>query len=213
MPQHPTTTKQVRFNLSGTDTYYVSHLKDLSDRQKRRIWYSSEEYDSIKFEIDETLKLLSNGLSDPERAGYCFRGLENKVQSVIDRSVRSVLGVQRLSKGSVATSEDETLMSRQYHSCAKHAVISARKAAWDDARCVVVINNVDWPPKPPRRKKQTIARAGWCRLWWFFIIHWSSKTERLRNDSMPASAKRDVSNKCCFGSKQKRFAFQKKHNA
>ena len=48
-----TTTKQVRFNLSGTDTYYVSHLKDLSDRQKRRIWYSREEYDGMKFEIDE----------------------------------------------------------------------------------------------------------------------------------------------------------------
>lgn len=42
----------------------------------------------MKFEIDETLKLLSNGLSDPERAGYCFRGLENKVQREVSWASR-----------------------------------------------------------------------------------------------------------------------------
>jgi len=39
-------------------------------------WYTAQEYQKIRDEVETTRGLLAAGLSEPERAGYCYRGIE-----------------------------------------------------------------------------------------------------------------------------------------
>jgi hypothetical protein len=68
----------VRFSRDAAQEHSISRCRDLSVQEIHERWYNKEEYKLIGDEIRSTIKLLRNGLTDPERVGMCYRGLEHK---------------------------------------------------------------------------------------------------------------------------------------
>lgn len=67
----------VRFSRHATQAHSISR-QDFSVQEINEVWYTKAEYTEIREEIRSTIKLLRAGLTDPERIGFCYRGLEHK---------------------------------------------------------------------------------------------------------------------------------------
>jgi hypothetical protein len=68
----------VRFSRDAIQEHSINRRQDLSVEEINETWYNREEYADIREEIRSTIKLLRAGLTDPERVGFCYRGLEHK---------------------------------------------------------------------------------------------------------------------------------------
>lgn len=157
------------FNLEATQVFRIPRIKELTNEERASIWFSRKEFKSMRDEVDDTIKLLNSGLTDPERVGFCFRGLEERSpemgerrRSSITNSINAVMKAQRLvAENNDKTSEDDDiLIARHYEACTSKCAGAARRMAAWDAKCVNMLWKVDSTPRPPRRRTVSVARAG-----------------------------------------------------
>lgn len=100
-----TTTGVVRFDLEDTIYIPIPAIDDMSDDERRAIWFTRENYDVIMGANNIAVKLMRIGRENPEAFGHCFRGLEyrlsecrkdreertrNAFQAVLDEQKRQI---------------------------------------------------------------------------------------------------------------------------
>ena len=149
----------VRFSRDATQEHTISRCQDLSMQEINERWYNREEYKEIGMENRSTVKLLRNGLTDPERVGLCYRGLEHKQlergrqrSNNIIHSLDSVLLEQKRMqrKGS---KPDPRVIAQRYCAISKHCQNDAHLiGVWDEKNVQVLwrIRGDDLPQMPRR---------------------------------------------------------------
>jgi hypothetical protein len=163
----------VAFDLNATIEYHViPRRQDLTQDTISTIWYKKVDYTEIRDEIEHTVKLMTAGLTDPERVGFCYRGLEYKTPEIrrkrcrnITTSIKVVLKTQNQllyprNNFNEYLEEDQDvteLIARRYSAISKQCASDAHCAGVWDARCVILMWRTDKMPTIPRR---TWAKAG-----------------------------------------------------
>ena len=154
--------KTVRFQEDRNQEFYVDRRHDLLEEEIRAIWFDESDFKAINEETDATVKLLKAGLTDPERAGFCFRGLEQQSPFLsrhrlndIDRSIKAVVKMQnRLKSQGIAETDLDDSIAKHYQSITKQFQVDAHRIGLWDARVAHLLWRIrtDECPKVPRRK-------------------------------------------------------------
>jgi hypothetical protein len=148
----------VRFSRDATQEHSISRCQDLTVQEINNAWYSKSEYREIGEVIQSTIKMLRAGLTDPERVGMCYRGLEHKTSERgsqrslnIVQSVESVLLHQHQLKGS---KPDPRAIANAYCAISQHCQKHAHRVGLWDAKSVELLWRIrcDESPQIPRRK-------------------------------------------------------------
>jgi hypothetical protein len=155
-------TRAVHFHLAITTEHSIStRWQDLTKKEKSALWYSKSEFSEIREEVDSTLKLLAAGLTDPERVGFCYRGIEYKTpelrkertSNVVD-SLELVFAAQKYLRQRKTPSDSyDTLIARKYRSCTEKCEVDAHRRGIWDAKSVNLLWRQDKSPKLPSRRK------------------------------------------------------------
>lgn len=149
----------VRFSRDANQEHSISQRQDLSVREINEAWYNKAEYTEIGEEIKSTIKMLQAGLTDPERVGMCYRGLEHKTsergrqRSInIVQSVESVLLLQQ--NKLEGTKPDPGAIANSYCAVSKTCQNQAHRVGLCDAKSVELLWRIrgDELPRMPRRK-------------------------------------------------------------
>jgi hypothetical protein len=156
----------VHFDLTITTEHSIpTRWQDLTKEETSALWYSKTEFSEIREEIDSTLKLLAAGLTDPERVGFCFRGIEYKTPELrkqrvsnVTNSLWVVIAAQKyLRERKTPSARHDTLIAQKYRSCTEKCEVDAHRRGLWDAKSVDLLYHQDQSPKLPRRK---YAKAG-----------------------------------------------------
>jgi len=152
----------VRFDMESTIYHETYSRKDWTSKEIQAIWYSREDFDDILDEVETTVKIISAGLTDPDRGDFCFRGLENEPPDIRERrkgdkqaSHRAVFDAQK--QGTAADPMMEKLISQIYSCHTRQAAIDAQRTGLWDQRIAGLIWREDLTPTMPKR---TWAKAG-----------------------------------------------------
>lgn len=151
--------RTVRFSRDATQEHTIGQCQNLSVQEINERWYNQEEYEEIRQENHSTVKLLRNGLTDPERVGLCYRGLEHKTME--RRRQRSINVIQSLDsvlleqkriqlKGS---KPDPRAIANSYSAISKQCQNDAHRIGVWDEKNVQVLWRIrgDHLPRMPRR--------------------------------------------------------------
>jgi hypothetical protein len=161
--------ERVHFDLAVTTEHSIPRWQDLTKEERSALWYSRSEFAEIREEIDSTLKLLAAGLTDPERVGFCFRGIEYKTPELRKQRASNVINSlkvvfaaqkylqQRKTESWSPSDKCDTLIARKYRSCTEKCEVEAHRRGLWDAKSVDLLWHQDQFPKLPRRK---YAKAG-----------------------------------------------------
>ena len=163
--------KNVRFSPRGNRSKLVESRYDYTPEEFKSLWFTPSEFREIRAHVDETVKMLRAGLTDPERAGYCYRGVEHKVSALakqrkrnIEAGYEAVLSLSFEDHAFLSCDQDyddeEECIAKLYHIRTKHCLIEAQQVGSCDARAVQLINNAggfQTPRMPTRRKYSNAA--------------------------------------------------------
>ena len=159
--------KVVTFDLERTQLYGVPMVCDLPRQVVNASWYGKDEYTEMKAANDRTAKLYHSGHLDPEKFGFCYRGLEHKMSDYrqrqndhMNKGFEAVLLTQDDLRIAGIQTKHSTLISHVYGMEAFPAQLEAHERGIADAKDVertwIVASNSDRAPQIPRR---TWARA------------------------------------------------------
>ena len=154
----------------NTQERLIERREDLTVAEIEAVWYTKSEYADMREEVSATVKLIRAGLTDPERVGFCYRGLEYKAANVgqirsenMDKAFGAVFAAQRRGvRKSVPSERLELIIAKKYEGCAAVCQHQARKVGeWDAKNVELMWRSRDETPKPPaRRRTARAAKAG-----------------------------------------------------
>jgi hypothetical protein len=148
----------VRFNPVPCRELYASQHQEMPVQEINASWYSEAEFREIGEDIESTVKLLREGLTDPERVGFCYRGLEHKTPERgqerrlnIVLSVESVMVQQNRRKSDMCAALGN---ANTYCAISRRCEKDAHIVGLLDAKIVALLwrERGDELPRMPRRK-------------------------------------------------------------
>ena len=182
--------KKVQFESTDTTVeHIVPALRNMGEDEIQAVWYTKSEYNTIREEMEYTLKLVSAGLTDPERAGFCYRGIEARTDAmrqirsqVIEQSIHAVLAAQEevlsTEDGGVTELEDTSsssgsssydselrderaiIISKLYKEYTIRSEMEAKRRGQWDERSAILLNRKQGGDESPRKPSR---RTTWAK--------------------------------------------------
>ena len=147
-------------------------FSEVESNELEATWYTKRDYAEIRKTVNATVELMKEGHTEPERFGFCYRGLEYKTDSVrrrrhdnMNRAIAAVLEMQeRLSLRGTSSCTISQMIARVYIKHTLQCRADAHRMGLWDSKTVQAVSNASFgqrrQDKAPKMPRRTWAKAG-----------------------------------------------------
>jgi hypothetical protein len=169
--------RSVRINVRDVSVHFIPHLNELSLKERRLLWITSEELAGFRARNKLVIQHLDSSRDNygnhycpvDEDDTFCYRGLEHKtihgsrIRKLAKKDAATAVFLEQ-SRQSKQKNRDVERLREKYRACAAACEKNAYQTGLRDAKAALAANTINFPiAGAPKSKEWTLTTAtGTC---------------------------------------------------